>query len=94
MLVQKIQDFICEFMFEWKVKYFGVEDMQVVVMGCVVNGFGESKYVNIGILLFGIGEDFCVLVYQDGKLLMMLKGLCIVEEFQELLEKYVEECYG
>ena len=93
-LAQKIQDYIRESMPEWKAKYPRVEDMQVAVMGCVVNGPGESKHANIGISLPGTGEDPRAPVYQDGKLLTTLKGPRIAEEFQELLEKYVEERYG
>lgn len=93
-LAQKIQDYIREQMPEWKGKYVGVEDMQVAVMGCIVNGPGESKHANIGISLPGTGEDPRAPVYQDGKLLTTLKGPRIAEEFQELLEKYVEERYG
>lgn len=93
-LAQKIQDYIREAMPEWKGKYAGVEDMQVAVMGCIVNGPGESKHANIGISLPGTGEDPRAPVYQDGKLLTTLKGPRIAEEFQELLEKYVEERYG
>ncbi|GAA5512267.1 4-hydroxy-3-methylbut-2-en-1-yl diphosphate synthase (flavodoxin) [Deinococcus carri] len=93
-LAQKIQDYIREAMPDWKARYPGVEDMQVAVMGCIVNGPGESKHANIGISLPGTGEDPRAPVYQDGKLLTTLKGPRIAEEFQELLEKYVEERYG
>ncbi|RJF71220.1 flavodoxin-dependent (E)-4-hydroxy-3-methylbut-2-enyl-diphosphate synthase [Deinococcus cavernae] len=93
-LAQKIQDYIREQMPEWKGQYPGVEDMQVAVMGCIVNGPGESKHANIGISLPGTGEDPRAPVYQDGKLLTTLKGPRIAEDFQELLEKYVQERYG
>ncbi|WP_041221005.1 flavodoxin-dependent (E)-4-hydroxy-3-methylbut-2-enyl-diphosphate synthase [Deinococcus geothermalis] len=93
-LARKIQDYIRDAMPEWKAKYPGVEDMQVAVMGCIVNGPGESKHANIGISLPGTGEDPRAPVYQDGKLLTTLKGPRIAEDFQELLEKYVEERYG
>ncbi|MEF2279462.1 flavodoxin-dependent (E)-4-hydroxy-3-methylbut-2-enyl-diphosphate synthase [Deinococcus sp. YIM 134068] len=93
-LAQKIQDYIRDTMPEWKTKYPGVEEMQVAVMGCVVNGPGESKHANIGISLPGTGEDPRAPVYQDGKLLTTLRGPRIAEDFQELLEKYVEERYG
>ncbi|WP_135229646.1 flavodoxin-dependent (E)-4-hydroxy-3-methylbut-2-enyl-diphosphate synthase [Deinococcus fonticola] len=93
-LAQKIQDYIRDQMPEWKTKYPGVEDMQVAVMGCIVNGPGESKHANIGISLPGTGEDPRAPVYQDGKLLTTLKGPRIAEDFQELLEKYVQERYG
>ena len=93
-LAQKIQDYIRDQMPEWKTRYPGVEDMQVAVMGCIVNGPGESKHANIGISLPGTGEDPRAPVYQDGKLLTTLKGPRIAEDFQELLEKYIAERYG
>ncbi|UQN06720.1 flavodoxin-dependent (E)-4-hydroxy-3-methylbut-2-enyl-diphosphate synthase [Deinococcus sp. QL22] len=93
-LAQKIQDYIRDTMPDWKAKYPGVEDMQVAVMGCIVNGPGESKHANIGISLPGTGEDPRAPVYQDGKLLTTLRGLRIAEDFQALMEKYVEQRYG
>ena len=93
-LAQKIQDYIRDTMPDWKARYPGVEDMQVAVMGCVVNGPGESKHANIGISLPGTGEDPRAPVYQDGKLLTTLRGPRIAEDFQALMEKYVEQTYG
>ncbi|MDL2344967.1 flavodoxin-dependent (E)-4-hydroxy-3-methylbut-2-enyl-diphosphate synthase [Deinococcus sp. MIMF12] len=93
-LAGQIQDYIRDSMPEWKVRYPGVEEMQVAVMGCVVNGPGESKHAHIGISLPGTGEDPRAPVYQDGKLLTTLKGPRIVEDFQALLDRYVEERYG
>ena len=93
-LAQKIQDYIRDTMPEWKGRYPGVEDMQVAVMGCIVNGPGESKHANIGISLPGTGEDPRAPVYQDGQLLTTLRGPRIAEDFQELMEKYVEQTYG
>jgi (E)-4-hydroxy-3-methylbut-2-enyl-diphosphate synthase len=93
-LAQKIQDYIRDTMPDWKARYPGVEDMQVAVMGCIVNGPGESKHANIGISLPGTGEDPRAPVYQDGKLLTTLKGPRIAEDFQELMERYVEQRYG
>ncbi|MFT2719282.1 flavodoxin-dependent (E)-4-hydroxy-3-methylbut-2-enyl-diphosphate synthase [Deinococcus sp. A31D244] len=93
-LAQKIQDYIRDTMPDWKARYPGVEDMQVAVMGCIVNGPGESKHANIGISLPGTGEDPRAPVYQDGKLLTTLRGPRIAEDFQELMEKYVEQRYG
>ncbi|MFC4425573.1 flavodoxin-dependent (E)-4-hydroxy-3-methylbut-2-enyl-diphosphate synthase [Deinococcus navajonensis] len=93
-LAQKIQDYIRDAMPQWKAHYPGVEDMQVAVMGCIVNGPGESKHANIGISLPGTGEDPRAPVYQDGRLLTTLKGPRIAEEFQDLLERYVEQRYG
>ncbi|MDR6217261.1 flavodoxin-dependent (E)-4-hydroxy-3-methylbut-2-enyl-diphosphate synthase [Deinococcus soli (ex Cha et al. 2016)] len=93
-LAQKIQDYIRDTMPDWKAKYPGVEDMQVAVMGCIVNGPGESKHANIGISLPGTGEDPRAPVYQDGKLLTTLRGPRIAEDFQDLMEKYVQQRYG
>ncbi len=93
-LAQKIQDYIRDSMPDWKARYPGVEEMQVAVMGCVVNGPGESKHANIGISLPGTGEDPRAPVYQDGKLLTTLRGPRIAEDFQELMEHYVEQRYG
>ncbi|WP_424951936.1 flavodoxin-dependent (E)-4-hydroxy-3-methylbut-2-enyl-diphosphate synthase [Deinococcus sp.] len=93
-LAQKIQDYIRLTMPDWKARYPGVEEMQVAVMGCIVNGPGESKHANIGISLPGTGEDPRAPVYQDGHLLTTLKGPRIAEDFQELLERYVQERYG
>lgn len=93
-MARDIQGYIRERMPEWKKTYSGVETMQVAVMGCIVNGPGESKHANIGISLPGTGEDPRAPVYQDGKLLTTLKGPRIVEEFQELLENYVQKTYG
>ncbi|MFC6800701.1 flavodoxin-dependent (E)-4-hydroxy-3-methylbut-2-enyl-diphosphate synthase [Deinococcus caeni] len=93
-LAQKIQDYIRSAMPDWKAKYPGVEDMQVAVMGCIVNGPGESKHANIGISLPGTGEDPRAPVYQDGRLLTTLRGPRIAEDFQDLMEKYVEQRYG
>ena len=93
-LAQKIQDYIRDTMPDWKALYPGVEEMQVAVMGCIVNGPGESKHANIGISLPGTGEDPRAPVYQDGKLLTTLKGPRIAEDFQELMERYVEQTYG
>ncbi len=93
-LAQKIQNYIAEQMPSWKAQYPGVEAMQVAVMGCVVNGPGESKHANIGISLPGTGEDPRAPVYQDGALLTTLRGPRIAEDFQELLERYVERTYG
>jgi (E)-4-hydroxy-3-methylbut-2-enyl-diphosphate synthase len=74
-------------------EHVGVEDMTVAVMGCVVNGPGESKHANIGISLPGTGERPVAPVYEDGEKTVTLKGERIAEEFQELLERYVERTY-
>ena len=88
-LAQSIQTHIRHRMPEWRREYEGVEDMTVAVMGCVVNGPGESKHANIGISLPGTGERPVAPVYEDGEKTVTLKGDHIAEEFQELLERYV-----
>ena len=77
----------------WRRSYRGVENLAVAVMGCVVNGPGESKQANIGISLPGTGERPVAPVYEDGEKTVTLKGERIAEEFQELLERYVERTY-
>jgi (E)-4-hydroxy-3-methylbut-2-enyl-diphosphate synthase len=93
-LAQDIQSYLRHKMPEWKKQYAGVENMQVAVMGCVVNGPGESKHSHIGISLPGTGEDPVAPVYEDGVKTVTLKGERIAEEFQALVEKYVESHYG
>lgn len=93
-LAQRMQTHIRYRMPEWKTRYVGVEDMTVAVMGCVVNGPGESKHANIGISLPGSGERRVAPVYQDGEKTVTLKGERIAEEFQDLVERYVERCYA
>jgi (E)-4-hydroxy-3-methylbut-2-enyl-diphosphate synthase len=88
-LAQSIQSHIRHRMPEWRREYDGVEDMTVAVMGCVVNGPGESKHANIGISLPGTGERPVAPVYEDGEKTVTLKGDHIAAEFQELLERYV-----
>jgi (E)-4-hydroxy-3-methylbut-2-enyl-diphosphate synthase len=78
----------------WKEKYTGVEEMKVAVMGCIVNGPGESKHSNIGISLPGTSEDPKAPVYVDGQLMTTLKGDHIVKEFMGILETYVDRRYG
>lgn len=93
-LAQDIQTYLRHKMPEWKKRYGGVEEMQVAVMGCVVNGPGESKHANIGISLPGTGEEPVAPVYEDGVKTVTLKGDRIAEDFQELVERYVEHRYG
>ncbi len=88
-LAQRIQSHIRHRMPDWRREYDGVEDMTVAVMGCVVNGPGESKHANIGISLPGTGERPVAPVYEDGEKTVTLKGERIAEEFQELLEQYI-----
>jgi len=92
-LAQRIQGHIRQRMPEWKRQRDGVEDMTVAVMGCVVNGPGESKHASIGISLPGTGERPVAPVYEDGEKTVTLKGERIAEEFQELVERYVERRY-
>jgi (E)-4-hydroxy-3-methylbut-2-enyl-diphosphate synthase len=93
-LAQQIQDYLRESMPVWKTRYPGVEQLHLAVMGCVVNGPGESKHANIGISLPGTFEDPVAPVYIDGQKAMTLRGDRIVEEFQRILEEYVENRYG
>ncbi|BBA32987.1 4-hydroxy-3-methylbut-2-en-1-yl diphosphate synthase [Methylocaldum marinum] len=93
-LAQQIQSHLRHKMPEWRKKYSGVEDMHVAVMGCVVNGPGESKNANIGISLPGTGEQPVAPVFEDGVKTVTLKGDHIAEEFQELVERYVISHYG
>ena len=79
---------------QWRARYPGVEDMHVAVMGCVVNGPGESKLANVGISLPGTGETPVAPVYVDGEKTVTLKGERIAEEFQAIVEDYVRATYG
>jgi (E)-4-hydroxy-3-methylbut-2-enyl-diphosphate synthase len=88
-LAQQIQSHIRHRMPEWRREYDGVEDMSVAVMGCVVNGPGESKHASIGISLPGTGETPVAPVYEDGEKTVTLKGDRIAQEFQEIVERYV-----
>ena len=78
----------------WKEQYAGVESMQVAVMGCIVNGPGESKHADIGISLPGTGEAPVAPVFIDGKKAHTLRGDSIAEEFQDILNDYVTSRYG
>src|SRR5208337_1440195 len=93
-LAEQIQNYLREQMPEWKKQYAGVEELKLAVMGCVVNGPGESKHANIGISLPGTFEEPKAPVYVDGQLFTTLKGDRIVEEFQVILADYVEKRYG
>ena len=77
----------------WSRRYPGVESMTVAVMGCVVNGPGESKHANIGISLPGTGEEPKAPVYVDGRLLTTLRGEGVVSEFMSILDEYVDSHY-
>ena len=93
-LADKIQGFLRAQMPLWKKRYPGVESMRVAVMGCVVNGPGESKHADIGISLPGTNEVPVAPVYVDGEKTVTLKGERIAEEFQAIVERYIEEKYG
>ena len=79
---------------EWQKDYVGVEDMQLAVMGCIVNGPGESKHADIGISLPGTGETPAAPVFIDGEKSVTLRGEGIAEAFQEIVENYVESRYA
>ena len=93
-LALKIQNHIRARMPQWRREYAGVEEMTVAVMGCVVNGPGESKHANLGISLPGTGERPVAPVYEDGEKTVTLKGERIAEEFQEIVERYVARRYA
>src|SRR5271154_2038160 len=93
-LAQQIQSYLREQMPVWKTRYAGVEEMKVAVMGCVVNGPGESKHSNIGISLPGTFEEPVAPVYVDGKLKCTLRGDRIVAEFIDILDAYVDRTYA
>ncbi len=93
-MAEDIQTYMREQMPTWRQRYPSVIDMKVAVMGCIVNGPGESKHANIGISLPGTFEDPKAPVYVDGKLRITLKGETIVPEFLKILDEYVEKTYG
>jgi (E)-4-hydroxy-3-methylbut-2-enyl-diphosphate synthase len=93
-LADKIQAYLRAQMPSWRTRYPGVENMTVAVMGCVVNGPGESKMANIGISLPGTGEVPVAPVYVDGQKTVTLKGEGIAEEFVHIVADYVRATYG
>jgi (E)-4-hydroxy-3-methylbut-2-enyl-diphosphate synthase len=93
-LARSIQDFIREEMPSWKTQYPGVESLNVAVMGCIVNGPGESKHANIGISLPGTGEAPAAPVFVDGKKFRTLRGPTIAADFKALVIDYIEQRYG
>ncbi|MBV9341744.1 MAG: flavodoxin-dependent (E)-4-hydroxy-3-methylbut-2-enyl-diphosphate synthase [Acidobacteria bacterium] len=93
-MADEIQSYMREQMPVWKERYTGVEEMKVAVMGCVVNGPGESKHANLGISLPGTFEEPKAPVYADGRLLTTLRGQKIVEEFIRILDDYVDSHYA
>ncbi|NLG63371.1 MAG: flavodoxin-dependent (E)-4-hydroxy-3-methylbut-2-enyl-diphosphate synthase, partial [Candidatus Cloacimonetes bacterium] len=93
-MAEDIQEYVRNRMPEWRERYPGVEEMKLAVMGCVVNGPGESKHANIGISLPGTFEEPKAPVYVDGKLYTTLKGEGLVQEFLRILDDYVERTYS
>jgi (E)-4-hydroxy-3-methylbut-2-enyl-diphosphate synthase len=93
-MAEQIQTYLRENMPAWKDRYAGVEEMKVAVMGCVVNGPGESKHANLGISLPGTFEEPKAPVYVDGRLFTTLKGDKIVAEFITILDEYIESHYA
>ena len=92
-LAEKIQNHVRQRMPEWGKQYIGVEDMNLAVMGCIINGPGESKHADIGISLPGTGEDPAAPVFIDGEKAMTLRGANIAEEFHKIVDDYVETRY-
>lgn len=93
-LADSIQNYIAQMMPTWKVKYPGVESMNIAVMGCIVNGPGESKHADVGISLPGSGESPIAPVFIDGEKAHTLRGDKIAEEFHEILLAYIDKRYG
>ena len=93
-LTKKIEDFLRAQMPVWREKYPGVEKLKVAVMGCIVNGPGESKHADIGISLPGTGEAPAAPVFIDGEKRLTLRGETIAQEFQAIVEAYVEKRFG
>ncbi len=93
-LAQQIEGYLAEQMPVWKARYEGVETLKVAVMGCIVNGPGESKHADIGISLPGTGESPVAPVFIDGEKAATLRGDGIAQEFQAMVERYVEERFG
>jgi (E)-4-hydroxy-3-methylbut-2-enyl-diphosphate synthase len=93
-LARDIQDYIRDEMPGWKTRYPGVEALNVAVMGCIVNGPGESKHADIGISLPGTGETPAAPVFIDGQKAMTLRGPGIAGEFKALVTDYIEKRFG
>src|SRR6185369_10039522 len=93
-LAKQIDDYLRLQMPLWRSRYPGVENMKVAVMGCIVNGPGESKHADIGISLPGTGEAPAAPVFIDGEKRLTLRGERIAEEFQTLVEDYIENRFG
>jgi (E)-4-hydroxy-3-methylbut-2-enyl-diphosphate synthase len=93
-LAKQIDDFLRLQMPVWRARYPGVEQMKVAVMGCIVNGPGESKHADIGISLPGTGETPAAPVFIDGEKAMTLRGEGIAREFQAIVEQYIDRRFG
>jgi (E)-4-hydroxy-3-methylbut-2-enyl-diphosphate synthase len=93
-LARDIQAFIRDSMPEWKIRYAGVEALNVAVMGCIVNGPGESKHADIGISLPGTGEQPAAPVFVDGKKVTTLRGATVAADFKKMVIDYIEQRYG
>jgi (E)-4-hydroxy-3-methylbut-2-enyl-diphosphate synthase len=93
-LARDVQTMIRERMPDWKARYPGVESLNLAVMGCIVNGPGESKHADIGISLPGTGETPSAPVFIDGKKAMTLRGPNIASDFKVIVEDYIEKRYG
>ena len=93
-LAKQIDDYLRSSMPAWRERYPGVENLKVAVMGCIVNGPGESKHADIGISLPGTGEAPAAPVYIDGEKAMTLRGEAIAQEFQQVVEQYIEKKFG
>src|SRR5262249_41896819 len=93
-LAQRVTDHIAARMAAWRERYPGVEQLNVAVMGCLVNGPGESPHAGIGVSRAGTGEDPRAPVFVDGKLAVTLKGAAIADDFAQLLDDYVAKRFG
>jgi (E)-4-hydroxy-3-methylbut-2-enyl-diphosphate synthase len=93
-LAKQIDDFLRAQMPVWKLRYPGVENLKVAVMGCIVNGPGESKHADIGISLPGTGEAPAAPVFIDGQKALTLRGEGIAQEFHKIVEDYIERRFG
>jgi (E)-4-hydroxy-3-methylbut-2-enyl-diphosphate synthase len=93
-LAQEIQGYVLERMPQWRARFPGAETLKVAVMGCIVNGPGESRHADIGISLPGTGEEPVAPVFIDGKKVMTLRGAGLASDFKAVIEEYVERRYG
>jgi (E)-4-hydroxy-3-methylbut-2-enyl-diphosphate synthase len=93
-MASDIQHYLGSQMPVWRGMYPGIENLKIAVMGCVVNGPGESKHAHVGISLPGTGEDPKAPVYVDGRLMTTLKGPTIVKDFMTIVDDYLETKFG